>query len=159
KQVAFVMTDSGANMVKAFQSLKNTTNELNTVTNSDESDSSSDAESDVEELSNTEDAAILYCEDDSEDDSISEIDIDSSPEITEKLTDIFSETTQHLRCTAHQLQLAINDAMKDTHVAEFLDYINSVIHFFNTNRVYLSKLRDSVGKGLLKKSSTRWNYW
>ncbi|CAG7827735.1 unnamed protein product, partial [Allacma fusca] len=56
-------------MVKAFQSFKNTTNKLNTVTNSDESDSSSDAESDVEELSNTEDAAILYCEDDSEDDS------------------------------------------------------------------------------------------
>ncbi|CAG7820615.1 unnamed protein product, partial [Allacma fusca] len=37
--------------------------------------------------------------------------------------------------------------------------ISTVITFFSNNNVFLSKLRQCCGKGLLKKARTRWNYW
>ncbi|CAG7826673.1 unnamed protein product, partial [Allacma fusca] len=155
-----IITDSGANMIKAFRTPQPVVNtEINTTTAEDH-DSSSEEDSAVNEPSSMTEDIILYCETDSEDEQTNaEIDVESSSNLADKLAEVFDKTDGHLRCTAHQLQLAINKALEDRDAETFLVYINSVIHFFNNNTVYLAKLRKLSGKGLLRKATTRWNYW
>ncbi|CAG7725246.1 unnamed protein product, partial [Allacma fusca] len=125
----------------------------------EDSDSSNDEDLNVEDET---EEITFYCNSDSDeesDDDSGEIDIESSLAFTDQFHATLDGSIIHIRCTAHQLQLAMNKSLEDSDASDYLAYINSVIKYFTNNTVYLAKLRKLAGKGLLKKAETRWNYW
>lgn len=65
---------------------------------------------------------------------------------------------RRMRCTAHTLQLAINDAIRDDKtVAELLKQLNSIINIFRRSPYWTSRLKDLCGKDVVPATGTRWN--
>jgi hypothetical protein len=63
-----------------------------------------------------------------------------------------------ISCTAHTLQLAINDAFKKTDdVRSIIGYVNSINNFFRRSPKFAEKLRERCGKGVIGIGKTRWN--
>ncbi|CAG7823113.1 unnamed protein product [Allacma fusca] len=151
-KVSMVLTDSGANMVKAFKP-PDVNLEEEFLDSSCESD---DDSHDPVEVSN--DEIFLYCESEHEEEQ-NKLYETNSIDIFSAIQPLLGSELSHLRCTSHQLQLAMNKGLQARDVATFLAYVNKIIKFFTHNVVYLAKLRKIAGKGLLKLAQTRWNYW
>ncbi|EEC02755.1 conserved hypothetical protein, partial [Ixodes scapularis] len=65
---------------------------------------------------------------------------------------------RRMRCTAHTLQLAVNDAIRDDkNVTELLKQLNSIINIFRRSPYWTSRLKELCGKDVVPATGTRWN--
>ncbi|KAM7307910.1 hypothetical protein ISCGN_011546 [Ixodes scapularis] len=63
-----------------------------------------------------------------------------------------------VRCCAHTLQLAVNDALRDDKtVSELLKLLNSIINLFRRSSYWTGRLKEVCKKDVVLASSTRWN--
>lgn len=87
----------------------------------------------------------------------SDEDISLSPE-EDDLAGAFLDDIIRLRCLAHTLQLAINDAIKDDEeVSAIVKYLNSIIQTFRKSPLRSDHLMKFISKQLIPIGKTRWN--
>ncbi len=166
-RVLLIITDNGANMVKARKLLgllaqKDKEQAVNEEADSDQNEAEgSSSDNEVDNVA----TALYGAEGNVNDrlDSESDSEIDETEENVEdeteefELNDVIFAEMQSMSCLAHTIQLVVKDGLKDAGVQKFLSKIRSLVRKVRSSSVGTERLIQKSYKVLIIDCATRWS--
>lgn len=168
ESVGITMADNASNITRAFELDDILVQENNTVSDDDTDDGVSDTDpcdldfNDSEDSSENEGRNSQNSDEEYEESSDDgEEQMSGAPHTTFSTdeVDYVNIPWRRLRCCAHTIQLAINDAVKSNpNIKELIVYMDHIIRTFKRSPKKTEELRSKgIKKALIKHGTTRWN--
>lgn len=165
EQVLLIITDNGANMLKARKLLGIMSNTADDDSDSDNTEmtDATEAVAVVRQAGGGQEGVIEDTDSESDGDGEGEGEGEVRDDVTLDLDNIVFNQIQiqknlpSMSCLAHSIQLVVKDGLKDDSVQKFLTKIRSLVKKVRVSSVNTESLLKKCGKTLIMDCPTRWS--